>query len=853
MKLLSVLLSIAGVSSLVWVCPVIAETSLDAKTERRKNAEKALVEKSPSLPIPQFPSQSSSIDLLAQDNLTRVTGVEVNQTESGLELVLETVAGSERLVPLILPEGNDLVIEILDATLAFSIRNGVTEPNPAPGIRRVTVNNAEENSIRVRITGSNQAPNAEVVPGKDDLVLSVTPDGTTAEIEPDEEIEVIATGEAEDDADYYVPDATTATKTDIPIQDIPGSIQVIPEQVIEDRQVVRFSELADNVSGVTPQSGYGGLSSQSYYLRGFSLDSESFRNGFRDFGFISPRDVANVERVEFLKGPASVLYGGSGNFSGLVNTVTKKPVTEPLYNLDFTIGNNNFYRPTLDFGGAFTEDKSLSYRLNVAYENADSFRDFNESESIFVAPALTWQIGDRTTLTAEFEYQNYNYVFDRGLLPAEIFFALPINRFLGEPDFNDAEYDSFSGTYNFEHEFGDNWKFRQGFNALSISGDTQIVAYGGSTPFVEEDGRTLPRRATRTDESSENYTLQNEISNKFNTGSISHNVLLGVELSTFNFAYDFFRASIDSIDILDPVYGAEPGVFEPSFAEEYGTDNIGVYLQDFVEFSSKIKFLAGVRLDWSNSTYKDTQEDSFDFEESNFAASPRLGIVYQPIDSTSLYASWTNSFRPEFFGRVRSGDLPEPSTGEQFEIGVKQEFFDGKASATLAFYDLTRSNVLTTDPEDPDFSIQAREQTSRGIELDVAGEILPGWNVIATYAYTDAFVSEDEDLPEGDRLQGVPENSASLWTTYELQQGSLQGLGFGFGLYFVGDREIQLPNTIQLDSYVRADAAIFYRRNNYELALNFKNITDTKYYSTQGFYVTPEAPFTVLGNVSVTF
>lgn len=259
------------------------------------------------------------------------------------------MAGSERLVPLILPEGNDLIIDILDATLAFSIRNGVTETNPAPGINNITVSKANENSIRVRITGDNQTPSAQVVTGRDDLVLSVTPERTTADREPDEEIEVIATGEAEEEDDYFVTDATTATKTDIAIQDTPGSIQVIPEQVIEDRQIVRFSELADNISGVTSRSGYGGLSSQDYYFRGFSLDSESFRNGFRDFGFISPREIANVERVEFLKGPASVLYGGGSGFSGLVNAVTKKPVTEPLYDLDFTIGNNDFYRPTLDF------------------------------------------------------------------------------------------------------------------------------------------------------------------------------------------------------------------------------------------------------------------------------------------------------------------------------------------------------------------------------------------------------------------------------------------------------------------------------------------------------------------------
>lgn len=370
---------------------------------------------------------------------------------------------------------------------------------------------------------------------------------------------------------------------------------------------------------------------------------------------------------------------------------------------------------------------------------------------------------------------------------------------------------------------------------------------------MEADGRTLRREAQRTDESSENYALQNEISGEFNTGSIRHNVLLGVELSRYRFAYDFFDAPIDAIDIFDPVYGAEPGVFEPSFAEEYGSDNIGVYLQDFVEFSPKVKFLAGVRLDWVDSTYKDTLEDSFEFEQSDFNASPRLGIVYQPVDSTSLYASWTNSFNPEIFSRNATGEPFEPTTGEQFELGVKQEFFDGQVSATLALYDLTRKNVLTTDPEDPDFSIQTGEQKSRGIELDIVGKILPGWNIIATYAYTDAFVSEDEDLPEGERLPGVPENSASLWTTYEIQEGDLQGLGFGLGLYFVGDREVQLPNTIELDSYFRVDAAVFYRRNNYELALNFKNLTDTEYYSTQGFYVTPEAPFTVLGSISVEF
>jgi iron complex outermembrane recepter protein len=195
-----------------------------------------------------------------------------------------------------------------------------------------------------------------------------------------------------------------------------------------------------------------------------------------------------------------------------------------------------------------------------------------------------------------------------------------------------------------------------------------------------------------------------------------------------------------------------------------------------------------------------------------------------------------------------------PETGEQYEVGIKQEFFNKRLSATLAFFDITKQNVLTTDPEDPDFSIQTGEQKSRGVELDIAGEILPGWKVIATYAYTDAYISEDNDPDLVDnRLQAVPYNSASLWTTYEFQQGNLQGLGFGLGLVYVGEREATLPNTIKIPSFVRTDASLFYRRNNWQAALNFKNLFDTEYYESQSFYLVPGAPFTVLGTVSVEF
>lgn len=173
----------------------------------------------------------------------------------------------------------------------------------------------------------------------------------------------------------------------------------------------------------------------------------------------------------------------------------------------------------------------------------------------------------------------------------------------------------------------------------------------------------------------------------------------------------------------------------------------------------------------------------------------------------------------------------------------------------MALYHLTRQNVATTDPEDPNFRIQTGEQTSRGIELDISGEILPGWNIIATYAYTDAFVSKDEDIPVDDRLRGIPRNTASLWTTYELQSGDLQGLGFGLGLVYVGEREGRLPNNdFELPSYFRTDTSLFYRRDRYEAAVSIKNLFDNReIYNTQGFFVTPAAPLTVLGTIKVKF
>ncbi len=828
--------------------------------------------------IPQLsdiPRPHTSVkDLLAQEQqnneVQQVTGVRLNQTKSGFEVILETRT-SDKLQTKITREGNNFIADIPNAQLRLTGSNLFRADNPASDITTLTVTNQDTNSIRLTVTGKAGIPKVELFDSNEGLVFGVItavastqqqqqpqtpqtqkPSGGTPSAKPstqgNEPIELLVTGKQEDS--YSVPDATTATKIPVPILEVPQSIQAIPRQIIEDRQVVRIDQTSENVSGVQRiTGGQGGISSAGFRIRGFSSGYENFRNGFRDYGFYSPRDIANVERIEFLKGPGSVLYGSTAIAGGLVNTVTKKPLDTPYYNANMTFGNYDFYRPTIDISGPLVADRSLLYRLNLAYENASSFRDFNKDESFFLAPALTWKINPRTNFTIELEHQDYNYTFDRGLPLVPQSLQLPINRFLGEPSRSDSNAHSTSITYNFDHQFSEKWKFRQGFNAVLDHGRFQLFDFLS----LAADGQTLNRRAALSpNDNQENYSLQNEVFGEFKTGPLRHNILVGLELSRFSLNFSFFRAPLASINIFEPRYGVQPGVFTLQVSQGQGVDNLGAYLQDQIEILPNLKLLAGGRFDSSDSFYKDRLLSKTINDQSVTHFSPRVAIVYQPSKTTSLYFNWSNSFNPVFTSTSRTGEQFKPETGEQFEVGIKQSFLNDRLLGTLAFYDITRQNVLTQDPADRNFSIQTGEQESRGIDLDIAGQLLPGWKLIAAYSLIDASVIKDNRIPVGNRLVGVPENSASLWTTYEIQSGNLRGLGFGAGVVFAGKREVQLPNTFKLPSYFRTDAAIFYQHSNYRISLNINNLFDIKYYEV-GTYINPGAPLTVLGKVSVNF
>ena len=755
-----------------------------------------------------FLQKNKATDLIAQ-RITEVTGVQLNQTDKGLKVILKTAAGSERLVPLILPEGNSLAIDILDATLGFELRNGFTKTSPAPGIREVILTKVDDTSIRLTIIGKSQAPSAEIVPGRNDLVLSVTPQSTTAEQEPDEamqrglggfpherlhqeEIEIIATGEAESDDDYVVEDANVGTRTDTPVKDIPQSIQTVPQQVIKDQRATSVNEIIQNASGVVSGSDSPRDPFVNFDIRGFDASSNTLTNGLQDptNGRVSVTN--NIDRIEILKGPASVLFG-QGTVGGTVNYVTKQPLDEPFYWAEFSAGNYNLYSGAIDLSSPLNEDKSVAYRLNGLIKTSQSFVDSVDTQEYQIAPVLSWNISDRTKVTFESEYSQVNTPFDAGL-PVEGTIEpnpngeIPRDRFVGEPDIDDSQNSVFKISYDLEHEFNDNWQFNSTFRASTVDLDRQIVL--SFTGFVPEDAlppgedpNRLLDRSVSVQELDENiFNLDNYVVGEFSTGSLDHKLVAGINLFRQDTSVVDESTPIAPLDVFDPNYGSTPaGEGFVFFDSESVIQSAGLFVQDQIDIGEKFIVLLGGRFDLANQDFSNTVSDVDEFQQ-NEAFSPRAGIVYKPIDPLSIYASYTRSFQqaPSIFSNAPA----DPQRGTQYEIGMKGDISD-RLSATLALYHITLTNLPVL--ENQFVTVPTGEQRSQGIELDVSGEILPGWNVIAGYAYTDAEITEDTIEREGNKLTNIPENTVNFWTTYTLQQGSLEGLGFGFGLYFIGD------------------------------------------------------------------
>lgn len=653
---------------------------------------------------------------------------------------------------------------------------------------------------------------------------------------------------------YRATRSATGTKTDTALRDIPQSIQVVSRQVLDDQQINNLGDALTNVSSVQRGNTHGG-SSESFVIRGFKATTYAV-----DGMLINPlvsrpealRDLANVERIEVLKGPASVLYG-RGNPGGLINLVTRQPSFTPEAEVKAQAGTYDFYRLEANASGPLDEAGTLAGRMTVATQTDRGFRDtFRDSKRTYVAPTLRWEPTDSTRVDAGAEYIDQTSPFDRGLIPQNGKISMNADRYLHEPWSRDKAQKA-SVWFRAEHDVNDWLTLRQMTRWDQSHKDRYVV----DLRTLGADGRTLSRRATDGDERIKTLDMQFEAIARFATGGLKHTVLAGFEYidGKRNVASD--RASLASIDIFNPVYGALPGAFAFNEETDYKVESYSLYLQDQIDLSEQWKLIVGARYDDTRQRNSAT-DASYEVTRTNIdpsKVSPRLGLVYQPTDWLALYASYSTSFTPQS-NIQRNGSVLDPEEGTQYEVGAKVDVIPDRLSATLSVFEITRENVAAPDPSDDNYSLQTGEQKVRGIELDVTGTPLEGWEIIGNISALDAKVTKDTAIDVGNRLDGVPIMSGSIWSSYQLQEGPMRGLGFGAGVIAVGERQGDIDNSYDVSGYARIDASVFYDINeNVRISLNGRNLTDRKYIEvvagTDGNYA--GAPASAIAAVSVKF
>ncbi len=691
--------------------------------------------------------------------------------------------------------------------------------------------------------------------------------------------------------DYAVTNTRTATKTDTPIFDTPVSVQVVPRAVMDDQKTTRLKDALENVSGVRaqPSLGYG----NGFIIRGFR-NGRVYRNGLLSNGNGEPTEVdaGNLQSIEVLKGPAAVLFGRIEP-GGLVNVTTKKPLDTPYYSLEQQFGSYDLYRTQWDATGAVTDDKSLLYRFTGAYQNNNSFRDFVSTDRVMVNPSITWRPTDKTDMTLSVEGFDQDYQTDFGIpvigkRPAPI----PISRSLNDPNIPMSYISKTQVSTEINHRFNDDWaihnRFLASFNDAHDFMVNPAPAFGPSEDALLPDG-TLKRNIFGQTADTDSYTTNLDLTGKFQLGATKHETLVGFDYFQTSLNYHYFGEFIDPNPALDinifnpgPSYGIDPALINQTLSQpanccagfNYAVINdqwYGAYFQDHITLWDKLHILGGGRYDWAEtgSSYM----ESFAAAEATLPSrkdegfSPRVGILYQPIKELGVYGNWTTSFGANN-APAADGSSFDPQIGEQFEAGVKTQLFDDRFIATLAYYHLTKDNVLIDDDSTPNpFDKIANQQRSQGIELDMTGHVADALSLIGSYAFTDARVIKDfTGGTQGNRLANVPEHSGSLWLKYDLNgYAALDGFSFGLGGVAAGQREGDFQNSFQLPGYVRMDAFAAYKwdikKTRVTAQFNIRNLLDKQYYEstdpdsnvTPRLSVAPGAPLTAIGSLRVEF
>jgi catecholate siderophore receptor len=660
---------------------------------------------------------------------------------------------------------------------------------------------------------------------------------------------------------YKVDTSSTGSKIAMPIRDIPQSVSVVKKELIQSQNAFNLRDALKNVSGLTIAAGEGGRTGDSITLRGFSANSDQYLDGVKENGQYS-RDTFFLERAEVLKGASSILFG-RGATGGVINQIFKKPTGKNHVIGDFTYGTYDFKRSTID---AETAYDNLAARLNLMWQDSDSFRDYNYNNRWGIAPSFQFKISPDTELTANLLHQEEDGVFDYGVpmyqgKPAEV----PINTYYGFPDNQMQDTDVNVGTVALSHRFNDEFSVRNTvrYGEYDRKYLTHLFGAVRDTGLTSTVARTQALRGNN----QENLYNQTDFVLKKPIFGFNNTLMFGAEFGWEN--YDFKSKNstgVQPISIFNPVLTPSVGAgLATDFTGTLATDRYtetrtyAGYLMDQFELTPELKLLGGVRYDVFSASVDDRLNDANDFGRIDRQWNPRAGLVWQPTKAQSYYFSYGTSFNPsaETYSLSETTSTLPPEKNRNFEIGAKYDLFDGRLSATAALFRLEKTNARTASATNPDLTVLSGEQRTDGFELGLFGEILPRLDLSMTYAYLDAEVTKSNSRSTGTvsgqskSLQGmipvnVPQHSGVTWLSYHLTDA----WEIGGGVFYASERHTDTVNEVTLPGYARLDAVLAYHQKHYDVQLNVFNLTDTVYYeSGQTRSALPGAP--VSGQLSV--
>ena len=660
----------------------------------------------------------------------------------------------------------------------------------------------------------------------------------------------------------------TIGKMPVKIMDLPQSVAVIDESTIKNQQAQRLSDVVKNVNGVYLASTRGSTQ-ENFSARGYGFSSSNmFKDGSRINTGTMP-EMSSLEKVEILKGSAAILYGNV-SAGGIINMVTKQPKFMRGGEVSMRVGSYNLYKPAFDIYGPIS--KKIAYRINGTYENAKSYRDVPASTRYYVNPSLLFRFSDKTEFVLQVDYLKHDFTPDFGIgsydntkIP-----DVPRGTFYGTP-WQYAKTHQISSTATVKHIFNDKWQMNSSVAYQQYGRDyysterIQALANG-------DWARPLNKQKTF----EEYYTAQFNLVGKIKTFGFDHTLLAGVDADRYNTQNYFYNNPkiYDTINLFNFTNEVNPRTDIPATIETYlttlPTNRIGAYVQDLISINAKIKVLAGVRYSYQNVlpvdtfTYKTGKNTGPKVNKVDQAFSPRFGVVYKPVANTALFASYANSFSVNT-GTDILGNALAPSIIDQYEIGIKNDFFKNMVSANLTFYKIINNNLAQMAQFTADGSQNSNgnlkelsgQTTSDGVELDVNIRPIKGFELLAGYSYNHIRYTKTSEVTgsfiKGERLINNPGSTANVSVFYTFSKSAIKGLKIGASVFYTGTRYAgfnnrvgqaqTIPRNFEVDAFTTIDFNAGYSFKKFSIMAKASNITNTLNYNVhENYSVNPIAP-----------